>query len=192
VKSSVFLFFIILIILLISCKKEIDNLIGHRWIKYTIEEGEHSSTVQIAPFHGTQIKFKVIFNETAKYTSVDPINQWDVNKLFGFSDCNSQHHENSARVGWRWLNDKLELLAYVYVNGVETNEKICDVNFDEEIYCEIVDMGEHYKFIVNDSTVTMNRGCSNKGGLFRYYLFFYFGGDEKAPHDITVKIKEIK
>jgi hypothetical protein len=36
----------------------------------------------------------------------------------------------------------------------------------------------------------MDRGCSG-GSLASYQLYPYFGGDETAPHDITILIDEL-
>jgi hypothetical protein len=48
---------------------------------------------------------------------VIPENQYDINKLWGFSEgINNQY--NSARIGWSWNNDALRLYGYVYAKGV--------------------------------------------------------------------------
>jgi hypothetical protein len=42
---------------------------------------------------------------------------------------------------------------------------------------------------VNGKTLFLPRHCS--GTYRRYRLYPYFGGDEVAPHDITIKITEL-
>jgi hypothetical protein len=46
-----------------------------------------------------------------------------------------------------------------------------------------------YMFLLNGNTVELPRHCSGKGE--GYQLYPYFGGDEVAPHDITIKIKQL-
>ena len=41
-----------------------------------------------------------------------------------------------------------------------------------------------------DTTMVRRRPEGNWGLIRRYYLYPYFGGNEYAPHDITIKIKE--
>ncbi|UII26212.1 hypothetical protein LVD15_23395 [Fulvivirga maritima] len=53
---------------------------------------------------------------------------------------------------------------------------------------KILSDGEKYFFTVNGKTeVEMVRG-GNCTETVNYLLFPYFGGDETAPHDITIKI----
>ena len=69
---------------------------------YEIEKDKHGAAgMQIGIFSGDEIKFAAKFNSSAIY-DLGNDNQDDVNKLFGFSDCYSAHHSNSARFGWRW------------------------------------------------------------------------------------------
>jgi uncharacterized membrane protein YhaH (DUF805 family) len=103
------------------------------WSKtYTIKKGNHSSSgIHSGLFISSELSIKVKFNNSAIYTSKLPANQWAINKLFGFSDCFSHHHTNSARFGWRYLNSKLELMAYNYVKKQRWEEKIGDLKINE-------------------------------------------------------------
>ena len=47
-----------------------------------------------------------------------------------------------------------------------------------------------YQFTYNGKTVTMPRHCTGSS-IQGYRLYPYFGGDETAPHDIYVYIKEL-
>jgi hypothetical protein len=186
--------YIILILAIIYCyfliKNIIDVLFPVRWKTYVIKKNKHTSRITIAPYSYTFLKFKVIFDKTSIYQTKIPTNQGDINKLYGFSDCSNSHHVNSARIGWRWYNEELELFAYVYTNGNRKSKKITSVDINQEIDCQILTKETKYIFLVNNHTVTLPRGCSKMDGI-RYQLFPYFGGDEKAPHNIKIKIKEI-
>ena len=105
--------FLFLIICIISCKK-IDTQ-GYR--VYKIKSGRHRSNTAYCTTKSNYITFEAIFDESEQYTSIDPINQYDVNKLYGLSDSGTSHTKNSIRFGWRWLNDSLEILWFKHEDG---------------------------------------------------------------------------
>lgn len=156
--------------------------------KYTVPKGKHYSTYKVELLQNDYLAFQAQFDESAIYTSVTPENQWDINKLFGLSDCNSQHHENSARFGWRWLEGKIEILAYCYVGGTRIVENIgATMPFQVNNY-EIQLTDSLYIFRMDDSTISIERQKPCDVGGY-YLLFPYFGGDETAPHDTNIYIK---
>jgi len=180
-----FVFILILLGLFSSCKKEYAN----GFIKYTIKKGHHRSTSEMDFLRTGNLVFKCKFDESAVYTSIDPVNQYDINKLYGFSECSDHHQKNSARFGWRWLNGKLEILAYVYNDGNFSSQKIGDVEIGEVYDYSIIILEEQYAFRLNNTQIYMPRTNDCNVGLY-YKLYPYFGGDEKAPHDIRIYIKE--
>src|SRR5688500_5843243 len=68
--------------------------------------------------HEKEMRFIALFDSSCIYTSSNPKNVFDINKLYGFSDCGSLHHENSARVGWLWNGKAIELHAYCYSGSI--------------------------------------------------------------------------
>ncbi len=169
---------------LLSCEERLET----PFTKYTIKEGDHYATYAVELLQSDFLSFEAKFDETAIYTSSNEENQWDTNKLFGFSDCNSLHHENSARFGWRWLDGKIDILAYCYVDGNRIIEEIGTTMPGEVNYYQISLTDSHYVFTMDDLTVNIERHkpCDIGG----YYLLFpYFGGDDVAPHDIHIFIK---
>jgi len=177
--------FVLSAMLLAGCNKKD----GSGWTLFEIPEGGHSSSSCLEWTKKDIVSFSVCFDSTAIYECVDPVNQYDVNKLFGVSD-GGLHIRNSARVGWRWLDGNLELLAFTHLNGQFHFEKIRNVEIGKEYQCEI-SLGESYLFSCAGGgevkSVEMERWEPATGS--RYYLWPYFGGDEKAPHDIFIKIK---
>lgn len=157
---------------------------------YIIRQGHHYCDDNIyTEIETAELKFSVIFDSSAIYQTIDPENQKDINKLFGFSDNESQHHLFSARFGWRWSNDSLRLFAYVYNNGELLYEEIQTLLIGVEYNCSINVTAKNYLFSLNDKTVTIPRaGLTLKAKGFKLYP--YFGGDEPAPHDIRIWIKE--
>lgn len=156
---------------------------------YTIPAGAHSGTIKAAALSSTELVSTVIFDESAIYTTANPENQWDTNKLIGFSDCNSHHHQNSARFGWRWTDNLLEIIAYCYVDGERVIRKIGEVNINEENTYRLRLEKDAYVFQINNQvpyTVKRENDC-DKG--FYYMLWPYFGGQEVAPHNISIKMR---
>ena len=155
---------------------------------YTIPTGEQRSTRKIRLMSKKELKFIVQFDSSAVYTSLESINQSASNKLFGFSDCNTEHQQNSARFGWRWLNSKLEILTYCYNDSERLMQYLTTLEIGTAYECSIKIKKENYFFSINGATAMVQRGCSES--RLRYYLYPYFGGTENAPHDINIKIKE--
>lgn len=156
---------------------------------YIIKQGEHYSTYKQSSLLSESLNFAVRFDSSAVYTSPTIENQHDINKLLGFSDCNSLHHQNSARFGWRWLEGQLEIHAYCYVNGLRMSEYIGTVQIGAEVLYSLQITDNEYIFSMSGhQSISMPRGNICDQGLY-YTLWPYFGGDETAPHDITIQIK---
>lgn len=159
-------------------------------ITYVITQGKHyceQNKYSIVQY--TEQKFEVLFDSTAIYKTVLPINQYDINKLFGFSDNDADHLTYSARFGWRWDNNALRLFGYVYNNKVLSRAEIMVINIGTLYLCSIGVTADKYLFKVNDKTVPMVRSSTTLTAS-GYKLYPYFGGDETAPHDIHIWIKE--
>ena len=192
-----------------SCQKEVITLPGKTTLTatdstakkvvniktfttYTIRAGQHYCEHNSYPsFEAPALYFTVKFDSSAIYQNRNPQNQFDENKLYGFSDNNSLHHQFSARFGWRWCNNELELSAYTYNNGVRSDKVLGAVPIGAENKCAIIVQGDHYDFVVNGDTTSVLRQSKtiNAKG---YKLLPYFGGDEAAPHTVTIQIREGK
>lgn len=153
---------------------------------FKIKKGNHRSVNRIQRTSSDELNFSLILTESCKYESKDPQNQYDVNKVFGMSD-GGDHKENSARIGWRYVGDKIELHAYTHYNGNFDFKKICDIDTEKEYQCQISFLENEYQFIVNGVSVYMPR--YKNSDKKKYLLYPYFGGDEVAPHDMILKIK---
>jgi hypothetical protein len=157
---------------------------------YTIRAGGHfcdQTRQQLVEV--SAVYFTVRFDESAKYRTQAPENQADINKLLGFSDNAGHHHRFSARFGWCWNNDRLELHAYVYNDGVRSSKLLGAVELGTEHSCSIRVTADTYVFTLDGESATMPR----KSPLPRargYKLFPYFGGQEAAPHAVRIWIRE--
>jgi len=177
-------------LLFISCGKEVDDL-GFRI--YTIPAGEHSSGSFLNHPDNSKISFQFILDESAYYETEIPENQHDVNKIYGMSDFGVRHQKYSIRLGWRYIDNELQLCWLRHEEGRHSSGAIKAIEPDI-IYNAAIDIKTFYYIITIDGDTTMvrRRPEGNWGLIRRYYLYPYFGGNEYAPHDITIKIKEWK
>lgn len=161
--------------------------------EFLIRTGEHYSTPRLMEtFQTTKLAFKATFDESARYQLSDPSLQDSKNKLMGFSDCNSLHHENSARFAWQWFNDRLEIYAYCYVDSMRVEQFIAPVDLDEENLYEIATTTDEYIFYLNgEKKAAIGRTVQCNDGL-NYILYPYFGGTMPAPHDVRIQIQMVK
>jgi hypothetical protein len=186
--------------LLSSCQKVVDIIADKgttttnttAFTQYIIAAGQHSadkSTYKAVDVE--EMKFSVRFDSSAIYQSVLAENQWDINKLYGFSDNNTEHHQYSARFGWNWRDGALRLHAYVYNKGMVESRELTTVAIGAETMCSIKVTGGAYLFSVDGKMVTaMPRQSTGERGK-GYQLYPYFGGDEPAPHDIRIFVKNL-
>lgn len=184
-----------------SCKKTVHEMIdvsssgsssiNNEFTKYTIKAGQHSADLNnYKVVDVSQMKFIVRFDSSAIYTSNSKENQYDINKLYGFSDNDANHHQFSARIGWRWSDNALRLFAYVYNDAAVISKELGIVSVGDEINCSIKIAGSQYLFTVNEYNEVLRRASKTSSGK-GYQLYPYFGGDESAPHDVNIWIKNL-
>lgn len=70
-------------------------------------------------------------------------------------------------------------------------QKIGTAAINANLTYSIKIQSENYLFSFGDTVVTMPRASTTTTGL-GYKLFPYFGGDELAPHDVKILIKELQ
>jgi hypothetical protein len=178
---------IVVFITLLSCEPEPEELFEI----YQIPEGSHYTTNRrTESLQTSALVFESKFNESAIYTFDDAGFQDSKNKLLGFSDCNSLHHENSARFAWQWYHDRLEIYAYCYSNGNRIEEFMGVAQLHEWAQYRIELTGDQYLFSFKGKQVAVNRGADCTIGVY-LMLWPYFGGTLPAPHDIQIRIKRI-
>ncbi len=171
--------------LFMSCEEEAD--LSRDFI---IREGDHYASPRIVQsLQSNTLSFSAKFNETATYLFEDAGLQDSKNKLLGFSDCNSLHHDNSARFAWQWYKDQLEIYAYCYVNGERAEKFIGVVKLHEINRYQLKVTDENYVFQLNNQEpISITRGNVCDKGIY-YMLWPYFGGTIPAPHDVHISLK---
>jgi len=188
-----------LLFILFSCTKEnvavkksshVTPAVTTQFTNYLIRKGQNNcdGNNYIATSY-SELKFIAKFDSTAIYKTVDPYNQLDINKLYGFSDNSTTHQQFSARFGWRWSDNAVRIFGYVYNNGVREYKELGTVKIGTENNCAIKVTTKNYVFSLNGITDSLPRastGVKANG----YKLYPYFGGDETAPQNIYISIKE--
>lgn len=188
-----------LMLILFSCKKEIiqptvtpqipvKTVI--QFTKYNIWQGQqYCDSNKFVQTSYSELKFIAKFDSSAIYKTIDPNNQYDINKLYGFSDNNAQHQQFSARFGWRWSDNALRLFGYVYNDGIRSSKELGTVAIGAENNCSIKVNIKSYVFSLNGKVDSLPR-TSPTTIATGYKLYPYFGGDELAPHNVSIWIKE--
>lgn len=196
-KASIL--FIAAVLCCTGCKKIADVIVDKattikpgQFTKFTIRSGQQYCDGNVYKTIDTdKLDFVVRFDSSAIYQNQSPENQYDINKLFGFSDNGMDHHQFSARFGWRWSEGALRLFAYVYNEGKLISKELTQVKIGEEIRCSITAGAGTYTFSAGDVQYRMPRSSVTEKAR-GYQLYPYFGGDETAPHDIHIWIKLVE
>jgi hypothetical protein len=146
---------------------------------------DYLGSVQVT---GTTMTRGFLFDSSAQYATIDPAQQADINKLFGFTDCGALDPQtNSARIGWRWYAGQLELHAFVHANSVMQSALLGTIAIGTRGDASITVDGNQYRFVYQGQTATLPRGCS--GAQYNGWLLKpYFGGTETAPHTISIRL----
>ena len=191
--------FFICLLAVTACRKTVSSTVDRvlqdpvkgKTIDYLIAAGQHYANQNgYQPVNISTLSFTVRFDSSALYHSVETVNQEDINKLYGFADNNANHEQYSARIGWNWARNALRLYAYVYNAGVRSSQEIGTISIGAEHSCSIKVVANQYQFTVDKLSISMPRSSQTTEGA-GYRLFPYFGGDETAPHDIHIVIREL-
>lgn len=138
------------------------------------------------------IQHEFMFTDYCLYDLMDA-DQGDVNKLFGFSiGC---HHRTSFRFGWRpnLKNHTIEIVGYEYHDGIRQKtmpirEVKLNCRYTYTLIYSPVEKMITYKVwkMPTDYNIISNEIKLSKYYGFGYTLGAYFGGNEKAPHNIVI------
>jgi hypothetical protein len=163
---------------------------------YRIRKGSHytKSIGRLFNLFGFKTKrnFLVKFDHSCFYNALGEDGD-DLNKLYGFTAVGSKVHENSVRFAWRpsksSYSSAIEIHAYWYLNGVRGS--IClgkaETGFSYSYSLEITPKEYIFYFDTNKYVV---RARTEKSFGVSWRLFPYFGGNNKAPHDMKIYIED--
>jgi hypothetical protein len=175
---------------------------------FLIKKGHHDCTSYLLGLRALQVKTKVdrtvsfrgYFPDNATYTTASPGNQSDWNKLMGITT--NLIHKNSIRLGWAWRppsqgdtnSGKMALGFYGYIKGQRISQEITRVPLKTPFTCTLRMHNGGLSVTVNgiEHKRDLSLGFSNVIPTMTWMLqTAYFGGDEKAPHDINIRVEEI-
>ena len=195
-KAWVLFIYILLIVAIVFTSTSCNRLTIDPIMAYTIDEGTHESYSYnwgnrkreniIAPIlvSGNRLDWNFMFKDMHKYDYTVKDGD-DINKLYGITS--TKIHENSARIGWRYVGDEnFEVFAYYYVRGVRNWELISTVKTNEDVLYSIDVSNHNYTFGVNNDWIHV----TNTKNILAARAFPYFGGNNTAPHKMVFKIVE--
>jgi len=135
------------------------------------------------------LKFRFDHSAFYQFTGAAASDQLDTNKLYGFSDCGSHHTQNSARLGFRDNEGRIEIMAFTHRAGRFYYEPLTTVEPNQlnEASISISDDKKSYVYEVNGVSARVGRGCE-QGRAVGYHLQPYFGGNQTAPHDLKIRV----
>lgn len=165
-------------------------------IDYKIKSGKHYSNQWFYKIFNSfffkikRLSYKVTFNKNCLYT-LNNNDKYDINKLFGFSL--GYHHIDSARFGWSVNGNSVDIFCYCYIDGKRTSSFLLSVVPEKEYKFTIFGLSDCYVFLATDSDNQVKRKLINKTksrNKWGYKLWPYFGGNQKAPHDMNIYLEE--
>lgn len=157
---------------------------------FTVRQGNHyCDQTGFQPVNVTGMTFQAKFDSSCIYTSINPENQTDINKLWGFNE-GLVGNSNSARIGWFWKDGALWLAPYTHYDGQHFTVDSGMVSVPLEVYVPLsISLQDTvYRFEINGKKSTLPRKLRSDK-VIGYQLYPYFGGDEVAPHDVSIYLK---
>ena len=177
------------LLLFSSCKKQ-----KPKEFTFKIKKSNHQSSLSsklLLSKTAYSIEADFLFTESCEYDIGTDQSDW--NKLIGFNHGTFSHHKNnSSRVGWRWdlTNSNYELGYYVKKDGERITGVLDKVKSNEWFHVKVY-KGLHNKVNIKVNNHRYQYKKSTDEDLTNYILWPYFGGNEEAPHDMTVKCRNL-
>lgn len=147
-------------------------------------------------WHRTSFDWVVKFDESCRY-DLQNVDQLDTNKLCGIGYLPG-HHKDSARFGWRYdtATGQVALSTYCYDSGRRMAiQHICWCEIDHEYYIDLKILSQWYKFTAYKKEDGVFMGSVEvqyfHDKKFKYRLGTYFGGNQKAPHEIKIQLTKV-
>lgn len=139
--------------------------------------------------------FRVQFTPSCRYRTTAAQNQLDWCKLMGFTTVDI--HKHSIRLGWRYnpQTDKIDLGYYGYIKGNRTMQALTsiDVGAWASVTIRMHRNGEMVEVNGVRHEVSQALGLSSLFPTPTWVLrTAYFGGDEEAPQDISIVVRDIQ
>ena len=150
--------------------------------------------LKLAKTFSRELHFQVSFGDGVRYTTADPQNQSDWNKLLGFTT--NRIHKNSIRLGWSWnpATQRVRLGYYGYLDGARVMPQLTSVALGEwaDVTIRFDDGGMSLSVNGVEHSERGSLGIASWVPVSTWFLrTAYFGGDEKAPHTMDLDVRGI-
>jgi len=159
-------------------------------MNYLIKKGKHFASGLHFGFHCNKKVYDrtISFSKECWWKTPRNNDDYDINKLCGFSY--GFHQKNSLRIGWipDFKNkNQIILFAYWHNNSSQHFFKYLtsiptETQFDVEIVCG--KKKAYFKINKKITSIAFKKPSFTLG----YYLYPYFGGNNTAPNNMTIKI----
>ena len=207
---------ITLALLALSCSKKAPDSIytdavQGEWHETTVKEGQHAFRNRPADFAKVTtygVTYWLMFGQDAQYSHAEASYQdsWNKGRGIDWKDglCGgTPQHSNSALLGWRWYNERLQLGWYHHPECGDDFQAghLLDIDFWQPYMVQVYAMPKGYwlwrvyqysdptqpnelaRFELPFTPEMMAEGVSF--GDLRA-TWFWFGGKYPAPHGITI------
>lgn len=179
-----------------------DSTTSEGWEIFLIKKNRHYSLRVNRPFptpfkiamHRGSLRFTAMFGHGCNYDSNDSNDlKGDINKLYGISYGLDDHYR-SVRIGWRYNSNLkvIDLYVYSYIKGKREIKHLFSVNLFEEIHFTLFRTKNNGVIIEarpDGGTVITEAVYGIDKSIWDFKLWPYFGGNVKAPNDMTIFIK---
>jgi hypothetical protein len=141
------------------------------------------------------VSFQCLFESSCAYITSNPADQADWCKLMGITTLDI--HKNSIRLGWAWnpQTHKMALGFYGYIKGTRIMQEIAQVDLNTWVDVSI-------EMTPNLESVTVNGLKHEEQRSLGLSMFWptpswilrtaYFGGNETAPHEMKIDVRDIQ
>jgi len=166
---------------------------------YEIKKGNHHCSMSLFEKIGAlgwkvrKIDLRFVFRKECWWAPARNTDDYDQNKLAGIG-FGTNHHKNSVRL--TWVPD-FEKPGMIRVSGYTYDERntgpkfaisyIKSVHVGETVTARIESRDGAYFLTVQEVTVRMENQQPDPSLCF--WLFPYFGGNNTAPHDMTIELE---
>jgi len=168
-----------------------------------IKKGKHEDTgwpfgtkcINLSVRTDRTVTFRAQFTASCRYRTTSTQNQFDWCKLMGLTTA--RIHHNSIRLGWRYnpTTDKIDLGFYGYAKGVRHMQELTSI--DIGAFAD-VKIRMHRNGLMVEANGVKHEVNTALGfsSLFPTPTWVlrtaYFGGDEEAPQDMHINVRNIQ
>jgi hypothetical protein len=198
------LLFFALTILINGCHKDVEEVKPHQFKaeEYVIKKGNHSSS----GIHIKSHKYRTGFAFSAKLHAnclydLNSNDNYNINKLYGLC-WGLDPLNNSFRIGWNCQRQNGMIQYFYYIHNHKIRNPAPTDNYDKTFLFELppeIKVTFNIEFLRGQDLIKIYVSGYpvpfyapfdfNNVPLTGWWLYFYFGGNNKAPHTMSATIE---